>query len=795
MELANFITCHLRRVYSSQLQKAILLTIAVSAFSSFAYAQNTSKAAPPVAEVATVQAGDKKITVPVSPDGYHLQFKGSDHTPIVDSAGNITQPLVTEKVNLYFQLISNVVDTIRYDVSKQVLIPGKFTDKGGNPQPFVIPALREWHGDNGNYTLTSSARIVIDKANKIVLQKVAGILKKELKEQTGFNLSITSGKPAKGDVFLTLHEADKSIGEEGYYFKVDGHITISALKYQGLFWGTRTLLQLLEQKTTIPKGIARDYPEFKVRGFVLDDGRKFFSLGFLRDYVKFMSYYKMNDFQIHLNDNGFRKFFGNSWDSTYSAFRLENTTYPGLTAKDGSYTKKEFIQLQQLADDYAVRIIPEIDVPAHALAFTKAVPEIGSKLYGMDHLDLHNPLTTTVIENIFKEYISGDYPVFTGREVHIGTDEYAKKDAEAFRAFTDHFIKYIQGFGKDVRVWGALTHAAGTTPVAVKNVTMNTWYNGYANPVEMKKLGYNQISTPDGWLYIVPAAGYYYDYLDLKNLYQNWSPSMIGDVSFQPGDPTILGGAFAEWNDIVGNGISEKDVHDRVFPAMQVLAEKMWNGEHPAVLYEDFDAASKKIGEGPSINIRGKIGKKDSSLVASFAFDKIDRRVQSHNTTYTTGIKGKALSFSGKSSFGILPYKEIGYDYTVSFWINPSGNADDAVIFSSPNSIVKLKQGSTGKLGFSRDGYNYDFNYTVPENVWTHIVISGTNKGTSLYVNGKLQTKLYDNWIQFTDKEKTKTRKVETLFFPLHKVGSFNGKIDELQIWNKVLTDTEIEAL
>ena len=62
-----------------------------------------------------------------------------------------------------------------------------------------------------------------------------------------------------------------------------------------------------------------------------------------------------------------------------AAFRLECDTYPGLTAKDGSYTKQEFIDLQKLGEQNYVEIIPEIDVPAHSLAFTQYKPEIGSK--------------------------------------------------------------------------------------------------------------------------------------------------------------------------------------------------------------------------------------------------------------------------------------------------------------------------------------------------------------------------------------------------------------------------------
>ena len=65
--------------------------------------------------------------------------------------------------------------------------------------------------------------------------------------------------------------------------------------------------------------------------------------------------------------------------------------YPGLTAYDGFYTKKEFIDLQKQAMALGIEIIPEIDVPAHSLAFSRYKPEIGSKKYGMDHLDLFSP--------------------------------------------------------------------------------------------------------------------------------------------------------------------------------------------------------------------------------------------------------------------------------------------------------------------------------------------------------------------------------------------------------------------
>lgn len=140
---------------------------------------------------------------------------------------------------------------------------------------------------------------------------------------------------------------------------------------------------------------------------MIDCGRKFIPMSYLRDLAKIMAYYKMNTLQVHLNDNGFRQYFGGDWNKTQAAFRLECDTYPGLTAKDGSYSKQEFIDFQKLAEQNGVEVIPEIDAPAHSLAFTQYKNEIGSKEYGMDHLDLFNPETYKFMDGLWKEYIGG----------------------------------------------------------------------------------------------------------------------------------------------------------------------------------------------------------------------------------------------------------------------------------------------------------------------------------------------------------------------------------------------------
>ncbi len=749
-----------------------------------------ANAAAAIASNITIRQGDQQLSLPAAPAGYQLKLRGSDRLPVIDREGHIHTPLTDATVHLYF-LLERTQDHASVDVARTVTVPGKYAT-GGNKAPLVIPALREWHGGKGDYQFSAGSGVVIDPVYASQLSGIAATFVQDLRTQTGISqLRTRSGKPGKGDIFLTLQCGDTSIGEEGYLMQIGDHINIAATHTQGAFWATRTILQLLEQNKTIPQGMARDYPKYAVRGFVLDVGRKFFTMDFLRHYVKFMSYYKMNDFHIHLNDNGFVQFFNKNWDSTYSSFRLENATYPGLTAKDGAYSKKEFIALQSLGDQYAVSIIPEIDVPAHSLAFTKVAPEAASTKYGRDHLNLDSA-SYTLVDNIFKEYLQGPDPVFKGKEVHIGTDEYAKKEAEKFRAFADHLIRYVESYGKQVRMWGSLTHAQGATPVKAEGVTMNAWYNGYADPKEMMRLGYDLISTPDGWLYIVPAAGYYYDYLNRSELYNKWEPNMIGDAVFPQGHPQIRGGSFAVWNDHTGNGITEKDVHDRVFPAMQVLSEKMWNGHTAQSNYAAFDSLSKNIGEGPGLNMRAKLKSKDS-VALFYDFNNSTITDKSGNGRNVVSLhhahSGKTLVLAGGSSYVTTPVREIGYNYVVSFDIKPAANNKaNAVLFSSPNAVVKLLQQQTGKLGFSREGYDYHFNYTIPVETWTHIEIRGNHTGTSLYVNHQLVEKLEGAKISFPN-TKDKMNKVQTLVFPLETIGDkangFKGEMDNLKVMSE----------
>ena len=625
-------------------------------------------------------------------------------------------------------------------------------------KPFVIPELKEWKGATGFFMPKQSVRIIYGAPG---LQKIARPFAADYKALFGVLPEIAEGKPCKGDFFFTI-KRDKKLEKEGYDIVIGDYVKVSANEPVGVYWATRTLLQMGEQykNGNLPKGHIRDWPDYGIRGLLIDCGRKFIPMNYLCDLACIMSYYKMNFMHVVLNNNGFKAYFNDDWNQTYAAFRLECETYPGLTARDGYYTKKEFVHFQEEAAERFVEIIPEIDVPAHSLAFSHYKPELGSKEYGMDHLNLSHPEVYSFVDALFKEYLDGENPVFRGPRVHIGTDEYSNKKKEVveqFRAFTDHYIKFVEGFGKQACVWGALTHAAGETPVKSDNVIMYAWYNGFANPKDMVQQGYNLISIPDGLTYIVPLAGYYWDYLNTERLYKQWTPAHVADVVFEEKDPAIIGGMFAVWNDIVGNGISVKDIHHRIFPALQTIAVKTWNIA-PAFSYTEFETKRQKLSEAPDVNQLGRIGDDENSLVYE-------------TSSITPGSE--------------LPYTEIGYGYTITFDMEAANENYGTELFRSPNAVFYLADPVKGMFGFSRDGYMNTFAFRPYPGEKISVKITGDALSTSLFINGQLIERMGIEKRYLNEAEK-QNNFIRTLVFPLKNAGNFKSKITNLKVYNRL---------
>jgi hexosaminidase len=475
-----------------------------------------------------------------------------------------------------------------------------------NPAPQVIPSLREWQGSSGFFTLSSVSRIAVDPSFTAQLENTAQVFQNDLFAVTRLTLPVVNTvSPAAGDFFLTLNISDPGIGDEGYLFQVDDTVVIRAHTATGVFYGTRTALQILLQdrtKTHIPKGTARDYPQYAERGFMLDVGRKFFSLRSLEDYVKFMAWYKMNDFHLHFNDNTPGGGDSPDWMHQYAAFRLNSDRFPGLAARDGSYSRQDIRQLQDIARAYAVTITPEIDAPAHDLAFTQYRPDLASQNASKEFLDLNNPNTYTFMDAIWNEFL----PWFDSKQVDIGADEYSPSDADKYRQFINIYDAYLSSKGKTIRMWGSLTKMQSNVKVDT-NIVIDDWNNGWANPIDMVHQGYSIINANDALLYIVPKAGYYNDYLNTQMLYKYWEPNIFSfsdpGLNLQSGEQHLLGGMFSEWNDKLGSIISDADVHARVKPAMQTLSQKLWSGTTAGMSYDQFLQLAQVISEAPNTHL------------------------------------------------------------------------------------------------------------------------------------------------------------------------------------------------
>lgn len=622
-----------------------------------------------------------------------------------------------------------------------------------NAKPFTAPEIREWKGATGELTLPQSPIIIYSDAT---LQPIANIFAEQYKALTGTEPEVKAGKATAGDIILSLKPA-KGLGNEGYTLEIGKKVTITSPAAEGVRWGTQTLLQMLRHSPALPKGIAVDSPNYSVRGLMIDAGRKYIPLDYLYKLVDNMAYYKMNRLHVHLNDNGFNYYFDDDWDKTQAAFRMESDIFPGLTARDGSYGKDEYRAFQKYAAERGVDIVSEIDIPAHCLALTRFMPETASAngSNDRDHLDLDSPATYDLLDKLIAEYLGGENPVFSSQRFHIGTDEYQGDSLtmEKFRAFTDRYIKYVKSFGKEPLIWGSLTHAKGKTPVEVDGVEMYLWSNDYAKPEDMIALGYNVVSVPDRWIYIVPKAGYYYDYLDNKKLYEEWTPAYVNNVKLEEKHPQIKGGMFAVWNDHPNNGITVRDVHHRIMHSLPVMAAKTWDGADVSVPFDRFEKESAALGEAPGVNVLAR----------------------------QSDAPATVLELAEVTPAMTLPVDEIGYNYSVEFDIEGGKEKPGTPLFSTPEATVWLSDPITGNMGYSREGHLNSFRFDVRPGEKHHIRIDGTNHTVTLYVDGKLVDDMNERWVSYNG-SKRKMAQVRTLVFPLRNAGDFHSRITNLKV-------------
>lgn len=474
-----------------------------------------------------------------------------------------------------------------------------------NESPLILPEIQSWNGGYGFVDFTSFKYIYIESPD---MYEIAETLQNEILDSLGITLEI-SFEHKKHAIFLQY----KKHGEaEEYEITVNQKkIVIEGTDLDGIFWGSRTLLQIAMEDRLLPCGDIVDSPSYCLRGIHIDVARKPVSLKTLKEVILLMSWYKMNELHLHLNDNALLCYSdkADSFDTVYdaySAFRLDsevrNEEGISITSIDYSYTKEDFKELVDFAEKYHVKIVPEIDTPAHSLAITKVFPELGLNYYpdAADSMDLKNPKTLETVKAIWDEYVDGEDAWFKKCDVvHLGMDEsYVSEDdyCTYYNALTSYLIEK----GKTVRVWGSFSKMQSEIPINTENVQLNIWNLYWTNAADMIDKGFDIINSLSAHLYIIPAGGY--DYLDKEYIYNSFEPCIFeegGDecYEFDPENKQILGASIFVWNDFCDNidyGITEYDIYHRILDILPYFSQKVWSHTN-TLSYDEYTKAIESI--------------------------------------------------------------------------------------------------------------------------------------------------------------------------------------------------------
>ena len=473
---------------------------------------------------------------------------------------------------------------------------------GANPAPAVLPSLREWHGASGHWQLTPASRIVVDDAR---LRTTAATFRDDLAAETGRRLSVTTGRSRPGDIVLQ-YVRDDALGSEGYRLDIGRVLTIAAPADPGVFYGTQTVEQLLKadpERASIPQGTARDWPNFGERAQMLDVGRKFYPMSYLKSQIRTMAWQKLNTFHLHFTD----------WEG----FRIQVDKFPGLAAPQ-SYSKRDIRELQDYARRYHVTIIPEVDLPAHAVAITTYDPKLRFSCHSLDYshwtggdqggwlLNIASDYTRTFVHDLLAEII----PMFDSPYFHVGGDEYpydadkaacpelvAYQHQRGFAYPGDVFVDFfntldaqVRSYGKTTEMWEWWNFNNQQTSIQPnKDIVVDSWVGN--DPSALVAQGYRVVGTPENTLYVSAGFGQKlgdYGYVDIKNVYENYP------FTHPAG---IIGYRISRWSDRAEEQSPEWFDFFAKRP-LQVLAERLWGGPRDASVWQ-FLARADAIGDAP----------------------------------------------------------------------------------------------------------------------------------------------------------------------------------------------------
>lgn len=466
----------------------------------------------------------------------------------------------------------------------------------------VVPAA-------GHFTLRASTTLVFDDGDA-ELERLAHAFADELSPATGFALAIAPRATAasRNRIVLTHVEASSDVGDEGYDLEVTpDQITVRASTSAGVFFGTRTLLQLLPPSIegdsvvrgpfALPAGVIHDVPRFAWRGMMIDIARHYFGLPDLKRLVDAMAAYKLNRLHLHLSDD--------------QGFRIQVLAYPNLTTVGGStavgggaggfLTQADYSELVQYAADRSVIVVPEIDMPAHVTAMLASYgaltcdgvpPPLATGAFASSSLCIGDPDVLPFVRAVISEIAA----LTPGPYFHVGGDESFQTAPADYDAFVAAIRAHVDSLGKTFIGWEEVANA-GLPP----GYLLQHW----ANPALASSgaaAGARLVLSPSTNMYLdmkydvnSPVGTAWAGFVDVDQSYA-WDPA-----THVPGvdESDVEGVEAALWTETI---VTRSDVDQMTFPRLIGLADIGWS-RSAARGYDEY--LLRLGGQGPRLEASG----------------------------------------------------------------------------------------------------------------------------------------------------------------------------------------------
>ena len=423
----------------------------------------------------------------------------------------------------------------------------------------VVPLPKEVKLTTGNpFTLDESCLIVCESTDA-QMRRNADFLSEYIAKATGIRIAVTDKAPKKAKVIrLALTQGIQH--EEGYRLTINQKqgVLIEGSTPRGVFYAVQTLRKALPiadaQPTTVnlPAVVITDEPRFSYRAMHLDICRHFFPIEMVKEYIDILALHNMNTFHFHLTDDQGWRFESKKYPKLHEIGSMRRHTVIGRnvgiydeTPHGGYYTQDQLREVVKYAEERCITVIPEVELPGHALAILAAYPELGctggpyevEPTWGVfdDILCAGNDQAFDLLCGVIGELAE----IFPSKYINIGGDEAPKTrwekcpkcqqrireqgikgdgtlsaEAKLQGYFTNRMEQYVQSLGRNIIGWDEIMEG-DISPSA----TILSW-RGTEGGLKAAAEGHDVI--------MAPTAYSYFDYYQLDENKEWNKPQLIG---------------------------------------------------------------------------------------------------------------------------------------------------------------------------------------------------------------------------------------------------------------------------